>query len=380
MFDATVFAANLRTARKQRQLSQTELAQRLFVSTQAVSKWERSEAVPDIDHICRLSQLFGMSTDRLLGVQPTANPALIAVDGGGTKTEFVLITPTGQVKRRLVLPGANPNGAGLDGSVAILRQGIDALLQEGYGVQAVFIGCAGMASGGHGAAAEDALRKVYPRLQVQCRSDILNILSMAADPDNAIAVICGTGSVVYATCDGQLRRFGGSGWRLETVGSGYDLGRSALLAALEHRDGTGMETALTGAIEQRLGSTVWDAVGKLHSENTAFFADLAPLVLSAWQSGDPVATAIAEATVARLAQLVNTAAAHAPNAKQVLLGGSLLTKSEALRSALCAQLAPTLCAQSICVPPIWGACLRSAALAKLPAPNLTVFTHSYKED
>ena len=380
MFDATVFAANLRTTRKGRQLSQAELAQLLFVSTQAVSKWERGEAVPDIHHICRLAQLFSISTDRLLGVQPTAEPALIAVDGGGTKTEFLLFTPTGEVKRRLVLPGANPNGAGLENSLRILRQGIDALLQEGYGVQTVFIGCAGMASGGHGAAAEDALRKAYPQLKLQCRSDILNILSMATDPGNAIAVICGTGSVVYATCNGQLRRFGGGGWRLETVGSGYDMGRSALLAALEHRDGTGMATTLTGAIEQRLGSTVWDAVGKLHSENTAFFADLAPLVLSAWQEGDTVATAIAEATITRLAQLVNTAATHAPNAVQVLLGGSLLTKSSALRTALCLQLDPNLCAQSICMPPIWGACLRSAALAKLPAPDPDTFIHSYKED
>lgn len=380
MFEATIFAANLRNARKQRNLSQTELARQLFVSTQAVSKWERGEAVPDVTHICRLAQLFGLSTDRLLGVQPTAEPALIAVDGGGTKTEFLLFTPAGKVVKRILLPGANPNSAGLADCCATLRQGIDALLQEGYGVQAVFIGCAGMASGGHGAAAEAALRKAYPQLKLQCRSDILNILSMAADPDNAIAVICGTGSVVYATCNGQLQRFGGGGWRLETLGSGYDMGRSALLAALEHRDGTGTETALTDLVEQRLGCTVWDGVGKISSESNAFLAAFAPLVVQCWQQGDPVATAIAEENLDRIAHLVTVAASHSPKAQQVALGGSLLTESDAFRRGLQARLPASLQAESVAYPPIWGACLQCARLAGLPQPDADEFMDSYKED
>ena len=41
MFDAKVFAVNLRNARKGKGLSQKELGEKLYLSTQAVSKWER---------------------------------------------------------------------------------------------------------------------------------------------------------------------------------------------------------------------------------------------------------------------------------------------------------------------------------------------------
>ena len=69
MFDGKVFAANLRNARKGKGLSQKELAEKLYLSTQAVSKWERGEALPDIYHVCRIAQVLGVSVDRLLGVE-----------------------------------------------------------------------------------------------------------------------------------------------------------------------------------------------------------------------------------------------------------------------------------------------------------------------
>ena len=52
--------------RKEQGWSQEELAHRLEVSRQAVSKWESMASVPDLDKILKLSQLFGVSTDYLL--------------------------------------------------------------------------------------------------------------------------------------------------------------------------------------------------------------------------------------------------------------------------------------------------------------------------
>lgn len=380
MFDPLLFTANLRSARKRQGLSQKELAKKLFLSTQAVSKWERGESTPDLPHICRIAQILGVSVDWLLGLDAAAEKALIAVDGGGSKTEFVLLSTAGRVLKRLVLPGSNPNSCTVEGTYAILRQGIDALLQEGCRILAVFVGGAGMASGENGHLTETLLKKAYPGLPLQCRSDILNILAMAADPDNAIAVICGTGAVAYATKDGTLRRFGGGGWRLETAGSGYDLGREALLAALEHRDGTGRETALTAAVEARLGGRVWDHVDKLHQESNAFLAGFAPLVISAWQAGDPVASAIVDKNLTRIALLVSAAAKHSPQARQILLGGSLLTRSEPFRNALAERLPSDLAANRIEHPPIWGACLCCAKLAGLPAPDAQMFKDSYTKE
>jgi len=52
--------------RKERGLSQEDLAARLPVSRQAISKWELGESIPDTEHVVQLSRLFGVSTDFLL--------------------------------------------------------------------------------------------------------------------------------------------------------------------------------------------------------------------------------------------------------------------------------------------------------------------------
>ena len=52
--------------RKQNGLSQEELADKLGLSRQAVSKWERAEASPDTDNLICLAKLYGISLDELL--------------------------------------------------------------------------------------------------------------------------------------------------------------------------------------------------------------------------------------------------------------------------------------------------------------------------
>ncbi|MBR4812026.1 MAG: helix-turn-helix transcriptional regulator, partial [Bacilli bacterium] len=52
--------------RKKSGLSQEELADRLGLSRQAVSKWERAEASPDTDNLICLARIYGVSLDDLL--------------------------------------------------------------------------------------------------------------------------------------------------------------------------------------------------------------------------------------------------------------------------------------------------------------------------
>ena len=52
--------------RREQDLSQEELAARLGVSRQAVSKWERAESSPDTDNLIALARLYGVSLDELL--------------------------------------------------------------------------------------------------------------------------------------------------------------------------------------------------------------------------------------------------------------------------------------------------------------------------
>ena len=54
------------TLRKQRGMSQEDLAAMMNVTRQAVSRWEQDEGMPDIENIVGLSQIFGVTTDFLL--------------------------------------------------------------------------------------------------------------------------------------------------------------------------------------------------------------------------------------------------------------------------------------------------------------------------
>ena len=61
-----IFADKLIDLRKKNGWSQEELAEKLNVSRQAVSKWEGAQSIPDMTRIIQLSELFGVSTDYLL--------------------------------------------------------------------------------------------------------------------------------------------------------------------------------------------------------------------------------------------------------------------------------------------------------------------------
>lgn len=63
------FAEKLKELRKQSGLSQEKLAEKLGVSRQAVTKWERDTGVPDIDNIMAISKLFDVSMDELFSMK-----------------------------------------------------------------------------------------------------------------------------------------------------------------------------------------------------------------------------------------------------------------------------------------------------------------------
>ena len=59
-------AEKLAALRGERKLSQGDLAEKLDVSRQSVSKWETGQAVPELDKIIKLADLFGVTVDELV--------------------------------------------------------------------------------------------------------------------------------------------------------------------------------------------------------------------------------------------------------------------------------------------------------------------------
>ena len=59
-------AENLRAFRRERGNTQEELSGHLGISTQAVSKWEGAQSIPELEKILQLGRIFGVTTDYLL--------------------------------------------------------------------------------------------------------------------------------------------------------------------------------------------------------------------------------------------------------------------------------------------------------------------------
>ena len=85
-----ILADKIIDLRKKAGWSQEELAEKLGVSRQSVSKWEGAQSIPDMNKILQLSNLFGVSTDYLLKDSlEAAEPVAAAEDDQAEGTTFV---------------------------------------------------------------------------------------------------------------------------------------------------------------------------------------------------------------------------------------------------------------------------------------------------
>lgn len=76
------FTTRLKDLRRQATLSQEQLANRIGVSRQAISKWESGAGLPEIENLVALAEVFAVSVDALLGV------ADAAAGGGGVEYRY----------------------------------------------------------------------------------------------------------------------------------------------------------------------------------------------------------------------------------------------------------------------------------------------------
>ena len=81
------FAEKIVSLRKKSGLSQEELAQKLNVSRQAVSRWETGTAQPDAQNILQLSKLFSVSADYLLNDDYESDGDIPAVRSANQETQ-----------------------------------------------------------------------------------------------------------------------------------------------------------------------------------------------------------------------------------------------------------------------------------------------------
>lgn len=378
-FDANVLAKNLKKYRIAKNITQQALADRLRVSPQSVSKWECGLAVPEIGKLCALAEILNVTLEMLLYNHPTYGRVLVGVDGGSTKTEFVLFREDGTLLKRTVLPGSNPNLHGLENSLSIFQQGLDSLLETGMELAGLYIGCAGFLSGGYGEKALKTLQKKYPRARIGCSSDVMNIIACGSNSRQCVAAICGTGSVIYANANRELHRLGGASYLLDKQGSGFDIGRDVLRTALLEQDGVGEKSLITPMVEEKLGSTVWEAIHQIYKEGPAYIASFTPIAFASYDKGDKAAEKILKEHAGYLADMIQAAAKMYDCGKTVVLSGSVFAKAPVFLQMLKENITMDLRIEVPNIPPVYGACALACELCGIDPTPAEDFTRQYEE-
>ena len=77
--------------RKESGWSQEDLAEKLYVSRQAISRWENGTALPDAQNILQISKLFHVTTDYLLNEDYESDRDIPAVKTATAETEALFI-------------------------------------------------------------------------------------------------------------------------------------------------------------------------------------------------------------------------------------------------------------------------------------------------
>ena len=374
MLDIHMLGERIKELRLKKGLTQTAFADMIHVSFQAVSNWERGISPPDLDNLIAVSACFGVSTDDLLC--PQRERLALGVDGGGTKTEFAVVTEEGRVLWQLTLEGCNPNDVGIHRATELLCQGIGEAVREFPSICAVFCGIAGVGTGNNISKLTQGVKSVYPRLAVRIETDSANLFAL--DDDAGMVMISGTGSVVFVKRGEECIRLGGWGYLLDQAGSAYDIGRDAIAQALAEEDALMPSSTMSLLLQRRLEvSRVWDAVARIYAGGRPFIASLAGVVFEAYGLGDPNAVAIVDRNGARLAQLLELGVrSYGASPKVVASGGMFAHFGKILIPQI--QKYTDVVVDCGSIAPIGGACRRACALMGdvLPADD---FFGNFKE-
>lgn len=236
----------------------------------------------------------------------------VGVDGGGSKTECVVMDAGGRVVARAFSGPSNPLRIGLDQAVAALNaSAAAALASAGLSTDQVRAVCAGLAGAGRPNTQQEVaalLKRNFPKSFVHVTTDLEVALEAAAGAGSGVVLIAGTGSCAYGrNAAGEAARAGGYGRWISDVGSAFDIGRRALAALASARDRGERLSPLAERILSALGISDWnELVERVARDPDDVFPRLFPLVVEAADASDAVARKILASAAAQLADLAAT--------------------------------------------------------------------------
>jgi N-acetylglucosamine kinase-like BadF-type ATPase len=288
-------------------------------------------------------------TDASRSGRPASAPAaagdvVLAVDGGGSKTDVVAIALDGSIVGHARGPGSNPQSRGWAVAGPILDD-VRSRVVRHLGDRRVLttqVYLAGLDLHDELVDAEAALAHWAEDGGAPdvLDNDLFALLRAGTLSPDAAAVVCGTGiNAVAVRADGETARFPAIGDISGDWGGGAWLGNRALWHAARAEDGRGPTTALQVAVPAALGlRSVREVTESIHFGrlDTGVFNRLCPVLFETAGGGDAVARSVVERQAEEIVLLASVAlgrlglGASAAAPVPVVLGGGVLAARDPL--------------------------------------------------
>lgn len=310
----------------------------------------------------------------------------LGIDGGGSKTAFLLIDETGSVLSSHTEGPAYYLEVGFTPMKEMLARGILATLKPvSIWPSSIHFSFIGLPAYGEDSALLKALDSAaLPTLQMdryRCGNDAICGWAGALSAQDGINVISGTGSMAYGEFKGRSARSGGWGELFSDEGSAYWIAREGLTLFARMSDGRAARGALYDIVREYFSlPTDLDLCAAIYSKNRrSALAALAALVVEAASAGDAQAAQIFIRAASELMHII--AAVHAQLAvpedrtMPVSYSGGMFAQSEQLLGALRRELGAVpgryrLVAPRL--PPAAGAALYAAKLSGSPLSHAAI--------
>lgn len=238
----------------------------------------------------------------------------LGVDGGGTKTAFILIDDAGNIRAHHQEKGSYAIEIGVAGVVDILAEGTAEILTKADITTAdIKYAFFGMPAYGEDSSLQKKLdvlpREILSNNNYLCGNDMLCSWAGSLACSDGISVIAGTGSMAYGEYNGRSARVGGWGELFSDEGSAHWIARAGLNLFSKMSDGRAPRGALYNTIRQyfELDSDL-DICAAIYADKNAarsYVAQLAKLVWSAAMLGDEQANAIFISAARELTDIVH---------------------------------------------------------------------------
>jgi N-acetylglucosamine kinase-like BadF-type ATPase len=314
-----------------------------------------------------------------------APAAVLAIDGGNSKTDVALIGWDGTVLASLRGPGASHEAYGIDGAMRRLGDQIRVvtdkagLTDSGKPVARHLAAClAGADLPEEEAMLTSALLAGGWSESATALNDTFAVLRGGVDEPWGVAVTCGAGiNCVAVAPSGAVARYLSFGTITGDWGGGGGLAHAVMWHAMRGWDGRGPETALGAAAAECFGlESVRDVAVAVHKDELthADLHRLSSVLFRVAADGDPVALSLVERQAAEICAMATAAMRRIdlrPAGTPVVLGGGVLeARNPLLLAAIDRQLAdtaPGATTHVLDVPPVAGAAL--LGLDHLGAPS-----------